>query len=458
MAEAFASHSRFKRFVADYGMIFVLLVLVILFSLLTIKEHHPNTPAAGESVAEMIHAQKGKGANVVIVTRGTEEDKAFAEAATKRGAELGLNILGSLGELGSNPRDIRVGIEAFTKAGETIDAVAVIDAVSDWGIWAKIEGVGREKLVKPDPYTWPTFLLLSNLLSVSNQTAIYAIIAIGMTMVIITAGIDLSVGSLVALSSVVVAILVRDMGNLPILESLNLGAGKEAGFGVVLISMVLGVGMCALAGLFTGVMFTKFRVPPFISTLGMMSIASGLAYRLADSTSISQFPESFRVLGGGSVFGVPNPVWLMIGLYIAAHIVMSRMKFGRYVYAVGGNREAARLSGVPVNRIYIWVYVICGALAGFAGIVQSSQQNAGDPDAGKMYELNVIAAVVVGGTSLMGGEGKIFGTLIGAFIIAVIGSGMNHMNIETFDQKIVLGAVLVVAVMLDMLKRRGTVH
>ncbi|MEM7396108.1 MAG: ABC transporter permease, partial [Verrucomicrobiota bacterium] len=163
----------------------------------------------------------------------------------------------------------------------------------------------------------------------------------------------------------------------------------------------------------------------------------------------------FFLLGAGKTMGVPNPVWLMLMLYAIAHVVMSRMTFGRYIYAIGGNEEAARLSGVPVKRVLLGVYTICGALAGLGGIVLSSQLAAGDPKFGPMYELEVIAAVVVGGTSLMGGEGKIFGTLIGAFIIAVIKNGMNLTDVDPFNQKIVLGAVLLAAVLIDTLKRRS---
>ena len=151
---------------------------------------------------------------------------------------------------------------------------------------------------------------------------------------------------------------------------------------------------------------------------------------------------------------VPNPVWLMIVLYVIAHMVMSQTVFGRYVYAIGGNKEAARLSGVPVKLTLLIVYTVCGALSGLGGVVLASQLEAGDPKFGLMYELEVIAAVVVGGTSLMGGQGKIFGTLIGAFIIAVIKNGMNLMNVDPFNQRIVLGAVLLAAVLLDQLKRR----
>jgi len=209
-----------------------------------------------------------------------------------------------------------------------------------------------------------------------------------------------------------------------------------------------------LSGVFVGCFVTKFRLPPFIVTLAIMMMAQGLAFLLSDGESIGNLPESYFWLGGSSTLGVPNPVWLMAILYCIAHVVMSRTVFGRYVYAIGGNEEAARLSGVPVPRILLAVYTICGALAGLGGVVLASQLEAGDPKFGIMYELEVIAAVVVGGTSLMGGQCKIFGTLIGAFIIAVIKNGMNLMNVDPFNQRIVLGAVLLGAVLLDSIKRR----
>ena len=261
-------------------------------------------------------------------------------------------------------------------------------------------------------------------------------------MVIITGGIDLGVGSLVALAAVTSALIIKQLG------------GTEAGIGTVVLGTLVGMLVCAASGLFVGEIVTRFRLPPFIVTLAIMMMASGLAFRLTEGQSIPNLPPSFFWLGGGKTFGVPNPVWLMIGLYIVAHIVMSQTVFGRYVYAIGGNEEASRLSGVPVKRVLLIVYTVCGALAGLGGVVLASQLAAGDPKFGLMYELEVIAAVVVGGTSLMGGSGKIFGTLIGAFIIAVIKNGMNLMGVESFNQKIVLGAVLLGAVLLDQVKRR----
>ncbi len=424
----------------DYGMAFVLAALIGLFSLLTLKPQHPTGADAGRQVADLIVEQQGRQTRVLIVTRDTVEDRSFANAARERLNERGARVLDAVS---GSPADVRRSIESILQDGEQVDAIAANDVTAKWSVYDRFPNVGVEKCRTPTPYVWPDFLKLSNLLGVANQTAIYAIIAIGMTMVIITAGIDLSVGSLVALAAVCSALIVRDWGG-----------GVHASAGVVFGACLAGILVCSLAGAFNGWMVTRFQVPPFIVTLGLMMVASGVAFRMSDGRSISELPTSFFWLGRDHLLGVPNPVILMVVLYAVAHFTMTSTVFGRYVYAIGGNTEAARLSGVPVKPILLSVYTICGALAGLGGIVLASQLTAGDPKFGAMYELEVIAAVVVGGTSLMGGEGRILGTLIGAFIIAVIKNGMNLTNVDPFNQKIVLGAVLILAVLLDTLKRR----
>lgn len=429
----------FARLLEDYGMALVLLLLMLLFSLLTLAEQHPTGPDAGRQTADRIVDRFGPQAGVVVVARDTADDRTFVEAIVARLKERGATVRGiSTG----SAVDARKALTAVTDRGETIDAVATNDAASKWTVYDKLPGVGREKLVAPPPYLWPNFLKSSNLVGVANQTAIYAIIAIGMTLVIITGGIDLSVGSLVALSSVVAALVIRDFGG-----------GASAGVGMMLVGMLAGIAVCTAAGLFNGFMTTTFRLPPFIVTLAMMLMAGGLAFRLSAGESIAQLPPSFFILGGGTTLGLPNPVWLMPLMYVVAHLTMTHTPFGRYVYAIGGNEEAARLSGVPVRRVLLSVYALSGTLAGLGGIMLASMLRAGDPKFGLMYELDVIAAVVVGGTSLLGGSGKVFGTLIGAFIIAVIKNGMNLTEVDPFNQKIVLGAVLLSAVLLDTLKR-----
>jgi ribose transport system permease protein len=430
--------------IRDYGMIIVLLALGGLFSALTMKQQHPTGEDAGKQVAQFIVARHGRDAKVMIVTRDSGDDLAFSNAANDFLTTSGVTILAIVN--GAAP-DAKLAIESILGRGEQIDAIAANDVTSKWTVYDRFPAVGSAKCVVPTSYVWPNFLKVSNLLGVANQTAIYAIIAIGMTMVIITGGIDLSVGSLVALASVNCAMLMRDWGG-----------GTSASLLVVFCAMALGIGICALAGAFNGMMITAFDIPPFIVSLGLQMIASGLSFRLSSGLSIPELPRSFFWIGREQTLGVPHPIILMTVLYLISHVIMSRTIFGRYVYAIGGNAEAARLSGVPVKTVLLAVYTICGALAGLGGIVLTSQLSAGDPKFGLMYELEVIAAVVVGGTSLMGGRGKVFGTLIGAFIIAVIKNGMNLTDVDPFNQKIVLGAVLIVAVLLDTLRRRQSRH
>ena len=311
------------------------------------------------------------------------------------------------------------------------------------GIAAGVPALAGATVLVPPPYRWPTFLLPSNLRNVANQIAVIAILAIGMTMVIITAGIDLSLGSLIALAAVIVAWVVGRLG------------GEGASTAAMLLAALATIAACGVAGAFSGVMVTRFAVPPFIATLGMMQVASGLAYIISAGKPIYRLPERFVVLGRGvdPLLAVPWAVWLTAALYVAAHLLMGRTVLGRYLYAVGGNPEAARLAGVPVGRVLLFAYVASAALAGLGGVVMASQLRSGAPTYGLMYELYVVAAVVVGGTSLAGGEGTIAGTLVGALIIAVIQNGMNLTNVESYTQKVVLGLVILGAVLLDRLRR-----
>ncbi len=282
----------------------------------------------------------------------------------------------------------------------------------------------------------PYFLTLSNLLNVAQQTAINAIIAAGMTFVIITAGIDLSVGSIVAFAGVVLGSVLA--------AGHPLSAGLAAGLGVGLF--------CGLAN---GLLIAYGRLPPFIATLGMMSVARGAALLYTGGRPVSGFPDNFRFLATGQVLHIPMPVVLMAGVYGAAHFLLGRTKLGRYAYAIGGNEQATRLSGVNVRRYKTLVYGLSGALSGLAAVILTARLDSAQPIAGIMYELDAIAAAVIGGTSLMGGEGKICGTLIGALIMGVLRNGLNLLDVSSYIQQIVIGSVIIVAVFLDMaLKKR----
>ncbi len=436
---------RVSRLLGDYGMLLVLLLLCAYYTWVTLAEQHPAGAAGGTQLARQILAQYGPGTRVLVVARDTKEDVAFAEAARERLRAAGLTVAATVT---GQPADARQALQQIAGRGERLDLIACEPFAANWTVFddlgGKFPALAGAKLIRPRSYRWPNFLKADNLLNVANQIAVIAILAIGMTMVIITRGIDLSVGSLIALSAVATTLLIRE------------AAGAEAASAPAMAcSAVAGIVLCGAIGLMSGLLVTWFAIPAFIATLGMMLVASGLAFIAAKGQSVYQVPESFIWLGRGTAFGVPNAVWLMAGLYAVAHVLMMHTVLGRYIYAVGGNPEAARLSGVPVKRVLLFVYTACGALAGLGGVVMASQLKSGSPTYGQMYELYVIAAVVVGGTSLTGGEGKILGTLIGAFIIAVIQNGMNLTGVESYTQKVVLGLVILGAVLVDMLKRRG---
>jgi ribose transport system permease protein len=285
----------------------------------------------------------------------------------------------------------------------------------------------------------PHFLTADNLLNVSLQVSITAIIAVGMTFVILTNGIDLSVGSVVAF----VGVIVTSMMTIPL-----------PAFVAVTLAILVGLFIGAASGAFAGLVITRFRITPFIVTMAIMTILRGGAFIYTQGRPIWELPEDFKVLGGERLAGLPIPAVIMILVYIAAHVVLTRTRFGRYVYAVGGNPEAARLAGIRTNRVLVEVYVICGVLTALSGILLASRLTSGQPNAGLMYELDVIAAVVVGGTSLNGGRGTIVGTFIGSMLIGVLRNGLNLLDVESYVQQVVVGVVILLAVMADQWKRK----
>ena len=281
----------------------------------------------------------------------------------------------------------------------------------------------------------PHFLTVSNLLNVLEQTAINAIVAVGMTFVIISGGIDLSVGSVLALSGIA------------------LGSALQAGAAVpVAIALALAVGLGC--GLVNGVLVTFGRLPPFIATLGMMSVARGAALMLAEGRPISGFDDGFRMLATGRVLMMPAPVIIAGLIYAVAHFVLGHTVFGRATYAIGGNEEAARLSGVHVRYHKTAIYGVAGLMSAAAAVILTARLNSAQPTAGTMYELDAIAATVIGGTSLLGGEGTIMGALIGALIMGVLRNGLNLLNVSSFFQQVVIGVVIIGAVLVDMSLKR----
>lgn len=280
------------------------------------------------------------------------------------------------------------------------------------------------------------FLSADNLFNIGSQTAVVAVIAIGMTLVIITAGIDLSVGSVAALSGVMGVTLMVSFG-LP-----------------VPLGILGGILVGAIAGLVNGLLVAFAGLNPFIATLGMLSVARGLTYISTGAVAVFGAPDSFRLLGQGVLGPIPIPILVIVVVAIAGYVVLSRTRLGRYAYAMGSNLEAARLSGIPIKRYLTMVYVIAGALAGLGGMIAASRVNSGQPNYGLGLELDVIAAAVIGGASLFGGQGTVVGTLIGAFLIALIRNGAVLLNVDVFYQSVIIGVVIWIAVFWDQYRRR----
>jgi ribose transport system permease protein len=436
--------SLYRLILRDYTTVLVLVLLCAVLSAMTWDRQYPSGASGGRQLASLIRGKARPGAAVLIVVRDTDEDAAFAATLEKQLAADGFRVLETVR---GQPVDARRAINRATTAQTNIDVIACNDVTASWPVLQNLPPLGPSvsgtKVLYPQSYYWPNFLKLGNLLNIANQIAVIAIIAIGMTMVIIAGGIDLSVGSLVALSAVVAARLIRDLA----------GGTAADPAGLVLCS-VAAIGVCGAAGAINGAFVTMLRIPPFIVTLAMMSIASGLAFMVTDGETINEIPASIeRLTRGTSLAGLPSAVVLMLALYAIAHVVMSRTTFGRYLYAVGGNPKAAWLCGLPVRRVVLASYIISGALAGLAGVLMVSQYRSGGPTYGTTYELQVIAAVVVGGTSLAGGQGRMFGTLLGALLIAVVQNGMNLMGISSNPQKVVLGLVILAAAVIDRLKQ-----
>lgn len=276
------------------------------------------------------------------------------------------------------------------------------------------------------------FLTYSNIINILRQISINAIIACGMTMVIIGRGIDLSVGSLLAFTGVVGA-SIAVAGASPWLA----------------IAGALGLGL--LLGLWNGAFVAYAGIAPFVVTLAGLTMYRGGALAYTEGRPISGMPDLIQYLGYGDFIGIPVPIWIMVGFLLLSHFILRHTSLGRAIYAIGGNEEAARLSGLPVRRVKLFTYAYCGVAAALASMVLTGRLNSAQPSAGVMFELDAIAAVVVGGTSLFGGRGGVFGTLVGALIIGVINNGMNILDVPSFYQQIVKGGVILTALVIERL-------
>jgi inositol transport system permease protein len=280
-------------------------------------------------------------------------------------------------------------------------------------------------------YASSQFLTVSNWTIIITQVSINALLAFGVTFVIITGGIDLSVGSIVAVAGVVAALL-ASQPNMPLIVPI---------LGGLLAGLVF--------GLLNGLIITKSKIAPFIVTLGIMTMGRGLALILSEGRPISDLSDSFNFIGGGNVFGIPFPIIVLVIVFIISYLLLKNTVFGRYVYAIGGNEQAAWASGINVNKIKMSVYALCGTLAGLAGILLTSRITTGQPNAGAGFELDAIAAAIIGGTSTSGGTGTIAGTLVGALLIGVINNGLDLLNVSSYYQQVIMGVIIIGAVLLD---------
>ena len=285
------------------------------------------------------------------------------------------------------------------------------------------------------------FLTVDNAWNVMRQISVNICIATGMTLVVLTAGIDLSVGSVLAISGAIAAGLLKNGLQFP---SANLYVGFTL-LGSVIAALLVGSGL----GFFNGWTITKFRVPPFVATLAMLTIARGLTFLWTKGFPISNLGEDFDHIGMGWFLGIPLPVWISAIVVAIAVFLTRQTRLGRYIYAIGGNENAARLSGININKVKIAVYTIAGGLAAVGGIMVTSRLDSAQPNAGISYELDAIAAVVIGGTSLSGGKGSILGTVLGAVIIGVLNNGLVLLDVSPFWQQVVKGFVILIAVIID---------
>lgn len=284
----------------------------------------------------------------------------------------------------------------------------------------------------------PHFLTETNLASVVRQTAVINIMALGMTLVIISGGIDLSVGSILA------------MGGL--IGTMAMEKGQP-----ILVGIAIGILTGLLCGFFNGLMITQLRINPFIVTLGTLGIYRGLALMISNGLPVHQIPPGFSFLGEGNVLGVPFVLWVLLACAVLMHLLLGHTKSGRYSFAIGSNPDAAFYAGIPIRFHVTAVYAIAGMLTGLAGMIEASRLMTGQPTAGIGYELQAIAAVVIGGGSLRGGEGSVVGTLVGAFIMGLLSNGSDLLGISPYLQQAIIGGVIIVAVAFDELRKRRMV-
>ena len=343
-----------------------------------------------------------------------------------------MDILIKKGSESSSPRRV---MEIISKYGIIFAFLFLCLAVSVLG----------QYFVKMGTWDSNYFLTQGNFLSILRQVSINGILAIGMTFVIIIAGVDLSVGSVLALSGIVAARFVTKS------DAMAIGNFDSA----ILLPFIIAITIGALCGLVNGYVISKFKLQAFIVTMGMLSAARGMTMLTTDGNPVSSLERDFRVIGNSYVLGIPTPVIIFGVIFVVAWVLLNKTLFGRYVFAVGGNEKSARTSGIDVDKVKIAVYTLCGVLAAIAGLILTARTGSAQTNAGFAYELDAIAAVVIGGTSMAGGIGTLTGTLFGVLIIGVMNNGLDLLGVQSYYQQIIKGILIVSAVMLDPSRKQS---
>ena len=421
----------------EHGMLVVLLLVAAALSLATIQPQETTGHEAGFSLGQFAVSRFGPEPTLLAILADSDDDKALQQGLIEA---LGAGGTKHLVVAQGDPSTARRVL--LESQGSPPRAIVCSTTTSEWLVvrdrGALNANLGQVEVIVPIRSLWPRFLTRVNILNIANQISVISILAIGMTLVVVTGGIDLSVGSLVALSGVLAAEFIRTWGG-----------GVEASAWNMVFGCLLGITAATLAGCFSGLVIVGCGVPPFLATLATMLMVRGAALESTGGESIAALPDRFIWLGRGAEFGIPVAVLLAVLLYVVFHLILTRTVLGRHWLAIGGNPVVARLAGIRVGAAVVLAYATSGLLAGLGGVVLTSQLKNASPTYGEGYELTVIAAVVVGGASLNGGRARMAGTLTGALLIATIQNGMNLLDISPFVQKIVLGMVILIAVLLD---------
>jgi ribose transport system permease protein len=431
------------RLAADYGVLGVLGGLCLYFAVATIQPQHSTNEAAAQEMAQRLAQAYRAPAGVVIVTGDRDGDRTFADTLGHQLETAGFRIVA---KVHGEPAMIKRVVEDLIAMQSQIDCFATTlncqPVVSE--VLTRFPQLGSVAVQGPETYSWPTFFTLANLDRVVHRIVILGIIGVGMTLVMMTGGIDLSVGSLAALSTVATSSIIEGFG------------GPEASTLAMLAACLAAIAICGAVGAFSGTLVSRWALPPFLVTLAVMLVARGAAFRLTDGQPVAGLPDAFTWLGrGADLVGIPNGVVLLAIVCAAAYLVMIRTTYGQWLLAVGGNRQAAKLSGNQASRTLLVVYTVSGMLAGLAGLIVASRFQAGEPGYGQMEAFYVVAAVVLGGTSLFGGEGRVLGTLLGTSVVAVLENGLKLTQVEGYMQNMILGLVILTAVLADAIKKHG---